>query len=132
MRNSGAICFLDRLGFAGGLRFTHASLLAVLVRLWSLQAGWRLVANGVPAESCRDDGNRWFHNANASWEQEPLEACAPILTGVGPVVDEIRPQLLELAGPRTSLPLTDDHVRTPGRASRPSDPHRRGDCIGGR
>jgi hypothetical protein len=67
-----------------------------------------LVANGAAAESYRDDGNRWlFQNANAGWEQPPPEPCAPILTG-GPVVDEIWRRLLERAGPRTGLPLTDE------------------------
>jgi hypothetical protein len=29
-----------------------------------------LIANGAPAESYRDDGNRWlFHNANSGWER---------------------------------------------------------------
>ena len=33
-----------------------------------------LVANGAPAETYRDDGNRWlFQNANTGWEQ-PAEA----------------------------------------------------------
>ncbi len=67
-----------------------------------------LLANGAPAESYRDDGNRWlFQNANSSWDQAPSEPCAPILTG-GPVVDAIWLRLLERAGPRTDLPLTDE------------------------
>jgi hypothetical protein len=67
-----------------------------------------LLANGAPAESYRDDGNRWlFQNANPDWEQPPSEPCAPILTG-GPVVDAIWLRLLERAGPRTGLPLTDE------------------------
>ena len=67
-----------------------------------------LVANGAPAESYRDDGNRWlFQNANSGWEQPPSKPCAPILTG-GPVVDAIWLRLLERAGPRTGLPLTDE------------------------
>jgi hypothetical protein len=46
-----------------------------------------LVANGAPAESHRDDGNRWlFQNRNAGWSQPPMPPCAPVLTG-GPVVD---------------------------------------------
>ena len=67
-----------------------------------------LLANGAPAESYRDDGNRWlFQNANSGWDQPPSEPCAPILTG-GPVVDAIWLRLLERAGPRTDLPLTDE------------------------
>ena len=38
-----------------------------------------LLANGAPAESYRDDGNRWlFHNANSGWDQPakpPARRC---------------------------------------------------------
>ena len=48
-----------------------------------------LLANGAPAESYRDDGNRWlFHGDNTGWGQPPRPACAPVLTG-GRQVDEI-------------------------------------------
>ncbi len=41
-----------------------------------------LVADGAPAESYRDDGNRWlFRNANSAWHLPPQEPCAPVLTG---------------------------------------------------
>ena len=41
-----------------------------------------LVANGAPAESYRDDGNRWlFQNANSGWDLPPQQPCAPVLTG---------------------------------------------------
>ena len=67
-----------------------------------------LLANGAPAESYRDDGNRWlFQNANDGWNQPPKEPCAPVLTG-GPVVDAVWKQLLDAAGPRPGIPLTDD------------------------
>jgi Hint domain len=67
-----------------------------------------LVANGAPAESYRDDGNRWlFQNANSGWGLPPQEPCAPVLTG-GKVVDAVWRRLLDLAGPRPGLPLTDD------------------------
>jgi hypothetical protein len=67
-----------------------------------------LLANGAPAESYRDDGNRWlFSNSNAAWGQKPLEPCAPVLTG-GPLVDAIWKRLLERALPRPGVPLTDD------------------------
>ena len=67
-----------------------------------------LVANGAPAESYRDDGNRWlFSNANACWGTAPQYACAPVLTG-GPRVDAIWRYLLDRAPPRPGLPLTDD------------------------
>ena len=77
-----------------------------------------LLADGAPAESYRDDGNRWlFRNANSQWTLPPQEPCAPVLTG-GSVVDEIWRRLLERAGRRKSLPLTDDpdlHVLADGR-----------------
>jgi hypothetical protein len=67
-----------------------------------------LIANGVPSESYRDDGNRWlFQNANAGWDQPPKAPCAPILTG-GPLVDAVWQRILERAGPRPGQPLTDD------------------------
>ncbi len=67
-----------------------------------------LVANGAPAESYRDDGNRWlFHNANSGWDQPAKEPCAPVLTG-GPVVDAAWRRLLDQAGPRRRAPMTED------------------------
>ena len=67
-----------------------------------------LLANGALAESYRDDGNRWlFRNANSGWALPPQVPCAPVLTG-GAVVDAVWRRLLERAGPRPSLPLTDD------------------------
>ena len=48
-----------------------------------------LLANGAPAESYRDDGNRrLFRNANAGWDQRAKKPCAPVLTG-GPIVDPV-------------------------------------------
>ena len=65
-----------------------------------------LLANGAPAESYRDDGNRWlFRNGNSGWDQPPKRPCAPVLTG-GAVVDAVWRRLLDLAGPRPGLPLT--------------------------
>ncbi len=67
-----------------------------------------LVANGAPAESYRDDGNRWlFRNANSGWELPPKPPCAPVLTG-GPAVDAIWRWLLDRAGPRPGFALTDN------------------------
>jgi hypothetical protein len=67
-----------------------------------------LIANGAPAESYRDDGNRWlFQNANSGWDLPPQEPYAPVLTG-GPVVDAVWQRLLDRAGPRDLPPLTDD------------------------
>jgi hypothetical protein len=67
-----------------------------------------LVANGVPAESYRDDGNRFlFHNASSGWGLPPQVPFAPVETG-GPVVDRVWKRLLERAGPRNLPPMTDD------------------------
>ena len=67
-----------------------------------------LLANGAPAESYRDDGNRWlFRNANRGWDEPPKPPCAPVLTG-GSVVDAIWRRLLDSAGPRARVPLTVD------------------------
>jgi len=67
-----------------------------------------LVANGAPAESYRDDGNRWlFRNANTGWDLPPQEPCAPVLTG-GPIVDAVWRRLLDRAGKRPELPLTNE------------------------
>jgi hypothetical protein len=77
-----------------------------------------LVANGAPAESYRDDGNRWlFRNANSGWGQPPQAPCAPVLTG-GPVVDAAWRRLLECTGPWLGVPMTDDpnlHLLVDGR-----------------
>jgi hypothetical protein len=67
-----------------------------------------LLANGAPAETYRDDGNRWlFRNANAGWHLPPQDPYAPVLTG-GPVVDAAWRRLLDRAGPRALPPMTDD------------------------
>ena len=67
-----------------------------------------LLANGAPAESYRDDGNRWlFRNANSGWGLPPQEPCAPVLTG-GPVVDAAWRRLLRRSGPVLDVPLTED------------------------
>jgi hypothetical protein len=67
-----------------------------------------LVADGAPAESYRDDGNRWlFQNINENWDRRTYEPCAPVLTG-GPVVDAVWRRLVERAGQRGNLKLTDE------------------------
>ena len=67
-----------------------------------------LIADGAPAESYRDDGNRWqFRNANADWGLTPQPACAPVLTG-GPIVDAVWRRLLDRTGSRSRPPLTNE------------------------
>jgi hypothetical protein len=66
-----------------------------------------LLANGTPAESYRDDGNRWLFQNQESWDRRQEEPCAPVLTG-GPVVDAVWRRLVQRAGQRSSLPMTDD------------------------
>ncbi len=68
-----------------------------------------LLANGAPAESYRDDGNRWlFRNANSGWGLPPQAPCAPVVTG-GPKVDAAWRRLLVRAWGNRKLPsLTDD------------------------
>jgi hypothetical protein len=77
-----------------------------------------LLANGTPAESYRDDGNRWlFRNANTGWGLPPQAPYAPVLTG-GPVVDAAWRRLLDRAGPRAGMPSTGDpdlHLVVDGR-----------------
>jgi hypothetical protein len=78
-----------------------------------------LLANGAPAESYRDDGNRWlFRNANSGWGLPPQEPCAPVVTG-GPKVDAAWRRFLTMSsGNRKLPPLTDDsdlHLVVDGR-----------------
>ncbi len=77
-----------------------------------------LLANGAPAETYRDDGNRWlFRNANAGWHLPAKPPCAAVLTG-GPIVDDVWHRLLQRSGARPGLPLTKDpdvHLMIDGR-----------------
>ncbi len=77
-----------------------------------------LLAEGAPAESYRDDGNRWlFQNANSGWDLPPKAPYAPVHTG-GPIVDANWRRLLERAGPRPGLTTTDEpdlHLMVDGR-----------------
>jgi Hint domain len=77
-----------------------------------------LIADGAPTESYRDNGNRWlFRNANAGWSRPPQAPCAPVLSN-GAVVDAIWQRLLERAGQRPGIPLTDDpdlHLQVDGK-----------------
>ena len=66
-----------------------------------------LIADGAPAESYRDDGNRWlFNNANPGWEHLPQPPCAPIRTG-GPLVDAVWRRLLDRSALADKPLLTD-------------------------
>jgi hypothetical protein len=66
-----------------------------------------LLANGAPAESYHDDGNRWlFQNSNSGWDQPAKQVCAPVRTG-GPIVDRVWRRLLDRAGPRPGMLTTD-------------------------
>jgi hypothetical protein len=84
-----------------------------------------LVANGAPAESYRDDGNRWLFR-NAFWARPDWQsACAPVLTG-GDIVDAVWQRLLDRAGPRPAGPLTTDpalHLLVDGRRLDPVAVH---------
>jgi ELWxxDGT repeat protein len=67
-----------------------------------------LIADGAPAESYRDDGNRWlFGNASTGWGMPPKPACAPVLTG-GERVDALWRRLLDRSGARPKQPVTGD------------------------
>ena len=87
-----------------------------------------LLANGAPAESYRDDGNRWlFQNTNSGWDLPAQTPCAPVLTG-GPVVDALWRRLLDRDGARPGFPLTDEpdlHLLADG--ERLDEVRRRGD-----
>ena len=67
-----------------------------------------LIANGAPAESYRDDGNRWmFQVDNSVCHACDLPPRAPVLTG-GPMVDAIWRRLLDRCGPGPDIALTED------------------------
>ncbi len=67
-----------------------------------------LLANDAPAESYRDDGNRWlFHNGNSGWGQPEKPPFAPVLTG-GPLVDAVWRRLLQRSAQRLHVATTAD------------------------
>jgi hypothetical protein len=83
-----------------------------------------LLANGAPAESYRDDGNRvQFQNVNPDWDLAPVpEPFAPIVTD-GPVVAALWQRLLRRARPRAPIPMTEDpdlHLLVDGARVAPS------------
>ena len=86
-----------------------------------------LIANGAPAESYRDDGNRWlFQNAACRDDLPPQPPCAPLVSD-GPIVDAIWRQLLDRAGLRRDLVLIDDpdvHLLVDGKRINPIERHR--------
>ena len=77
-----------------------------------------ILANRTPTESYRDDGNRQlFLNDSTVGPQPAKPPCAPVLTG-GAVVDAIWKRLLDRAGPKRGMPLTDEpdlHLLVGGR-----------------
>ena len=85
-----------------------------------------LIANGAPAESYRDDGNRWLFQNAISRDSLPLQPpCAPVVTD-GPIVDAIWRRLLDRAGPRKDLVLTEDpdaYLLVDGKRINPIDRH---------
>jgi hypothetical protein len=115
--------YLDGVLIPAEFLINHRSILwddtARVVTIYHLELDTHdvLLANGAPAESYRDDGNRWlFQNANTGWDLPPKPPCAPVLTG-GPIVDAIWRRLLDRSGPRPGIPLTDDpdlHVLSGG------------------
>jgi hypothetical protein len=67
-----------------------------------------ILAEGAPAESYRDEGNRWmFFNANPAWDRPGVAPYAPVLTG-GPIVDAAWQRLLKRSGERLDIPTTAD------------------------
>jgi len=67
-----------------------------------------LVANGAPAESYRDDGNRWlFQTQIRVGIRRRNHPARPVLTG-GPLVDAVWRRLLGRSGSRPNFPLTED------------------------
>ena len=67
-----------------------------------------ILANGAAAESYRDDGNRWlFANRDTAWDRPAPPPFAPVMTG-GAIVDGVWRRILDRAGPRPGLPLTED------------------------
>ena len=106
--------YLDGVLIPAEFLINHRSILwddtARVVTIYHLELDTHdvLLANGAPAESYRDDGNRWlFQNANTGWDLQPQPPCVPVLTG-GPVVDAVWRRLLDRSGPRPGLPLTED------------------------
>ena len=65
-----------------------------------------LIADGAPAESYRDDGNRQlFQNVSRGWKHSLKEPCARALTS-GPIVDLIWRRLRDRANAQPPLPMT--------------------------
>jgi hypothetical protein len=83
-----------------------------------------LLAEGAPAESYRDDGNRvQFQNVNPEWDIAPVaEPFAPIVTN-GPVVAALWQRLLRRATPCAPIEMTGDpdlHLLVDGARVTPS------------
>ncbi|PPQ26571.1 Hint domain-containing protein [Rhodopila globiformis] len=85
-----------------------------------------LIANGAPAESFRDDGNRWLFRNAWTAHQGAQQACAPVITG-GAVVDAVWQRLLDRANQQPIGPLTMDpepYLLVDGRRLNPVAVHR--------
>ena len=82
---------------------------SVVVYHLELDAHEVLLADGAPAESYRDDGNRvQFQNVNPGWVAgSVLEPFAPIVSN-GPIVAEVWRRLLQRTGTHTPMLLTED------------------------
>ncbi len=111
---NGHSLYLDDALIPVGLLINQRSILwddrAQEVELYHIELATHdvLLANGSPAESYRDDGNRWlFANANTGWGHPRQVPCAPVLDG-GPVVDAVWRRLLVRAGGPAPMPTTDD------------------------
>jgi len=87
-----------------------------------------IFANGAPAETYRDDGNRWlFQNANDGWHLPPRGPFVPVTTG-GPLLDRVWHRLRKRSGLRDLPPMTDDadlHLIVDGRRVDPASRHGR-------
>ncbi len=78
--------FLDGVLIPAEFLVNHRSILwddqAKVVEFYHIELETHdlLLANGAPAESYRDDGNRWlFQNGNSGWGMAPKPPCAPVL-----------------------------------------------------
>jgi hypothetical protein len=110
----GHALYLDGVLIPAEFLVNHRSILwddrAQVVEFFHLEfAAHEVVfAEGAPAESYRDDGNRHrFQNVQAALDAAPVPPFAPVLTG-GPVVDAVWTRLLARTGQAPAMTLSDD------------------------